>query len=65
MKSAPPGWPPDTSAVTEALIKEARRRQHRRYLLTGLAALVQAEVYDAATGIADHNRPSTSRDGRI
>lgn len=40
MKTAPPGWLPDTGADTEALIKEARRRQRRRYLLTGLAAVV-------------------------
>jgi len=40
MKTAPPGWRPDTGADAEALIKEARRRQHRRYLVTGVAALV-------------------------
>src|SRR5215472_4288343 len=40
MKTAPPAWLPDTGAETEALIKEARRRQHRRYLLTGVAVLV-------------------------
>jgi hypothetical protein len=40
MKTAPSAWLPDTGAETEALIKEARRRQHRRYLLTGVAALV-------------------------
>jgi hypothetical protein len=40
MKTATPGLPPGADAETEALIKEARRRQHRRYLLTGLAAAV-------------------------
>jgi hypothetical protein len=38
MKIATPGLPPGADADTEALIQEARRRQHRRYLLTGLAA---------------------------
>ena len=40
MKTAPPSSLPDTGAGTEALIKEARRRQRRRYLLTGVTALV-------------------------
>jgi hypothetical protein len=42
MKTTLPGWLPDTGAESEALIKEARRRQHRRYLLTGLAIVVLA-----------------------
>jgi hypothetical protein len=39
MTTAPPGWLPDTGADSQALIKEARRRQRRRYLVTGLVAL--------------------------
>ena len=39
MTAAPPGWLPDTSADPEALIKEARSRQRRRYLRTGLVAI--------------------------
>lgn len=42
MKTAPPGLPPDVNAGTEALIREARRRQRRRHLLIGLAAVVLA-----------------------
>ena len=40
MKTAPPGWLPNVGADPEALIKEARRRQHRRYLAVGLAVVV-------------------------
>jgi hypothetical protein len=40
MKTAPPGWLSSVSADPEALIKEARRRQHRRYLAVGLAVVV-------------------------
>lgn len=39
MTAAPPGWLPDTGADPEALIKEARRRQRRRYLRTGLVTI--------------------------
>jgi len=40
MKTAPPGWLASVGADPEALIKEARRRQHRRYLAVGLAVVV-------------------------
>ena len=40
MKTAPPGWLSSVGADPEALIKEARRRQHRRYLAVGLAVVV-------------------------
>ena len=37
MRSAPPGWLPDARTGPEALIKEARRRQRRRWLAAGVA----------------------------
>ena len=40
MKTALPGGLPSVGADLEALIKEARRRQHRRYLAVGLAVVV-------------------------
>lgn len=40
MRTAPPGWPPAAGPEPEVLIKEARSRQRRRYLLIGLAAAV-------------------------
>jgi len=40
MKIAMPSLAPGAGAETEALIQEARRRQHRRYLLTALVAVV-------------------------
>ncbi len=39
MNAAPPRLLPDAGAPAEALINEARRHQHRRYLLIGLAAV--------------------------
>jgi hypothetical protein len=42
MKTAPTGLLPGSDPETEALIKEARRRQRRRYLVTGLAVVVLA-----------------------
>jgi hypothetical protein len=42
MTTAPPGLVPDSGAESEAVIREARKRQHRRYLLTGLAIVVLA-----------------------
>lgn len=48
MKIAPPRLPADAGAEAEALIKEARRRQHRRYLLTALAIVVLAGAAGAA-----------------
>ena len=48
MTTAPPGLVPDSGAESEAVIREARKRQHRRHLLTGLAIVVLA----GATGVA-------------
>ena len=52
MRIAPPGGLPDTRTGPEALIKEARRRQRRRWLAVGVAvAVVLAGV---AAGMAGH-----------
>ena len=56
MRTAPPGGPPGARAepqsrVPEALIKEARRRQRRRWLAVGVAA---AAVLAGAAGVARH-----------
>ena len=40
MTAAPPGWVPDTGAEPAAVIREARRRQHRRWLAAAVAAAV-------------------------
>ena len=55
MRIAPPGWPPDARTGPEALIKEARRRQRRRWLAVGVAvAAVLAGVAGVAAGVAGH-----------
>ena len=58
MKTVPPGWVPDLGADPEALIKEARRRQHRRYLAVALAIVVLlaggAGVTVSVTGLGGH-----------
>ncbi|HXF19952.1 MAG TPA: hypothetical protein VN597_05800 [Streptosporangiaceae bacterium] len=55
MRSAPPGWLPDARTGPEALIKEARRRQRRRWLAAGVAvAAVLAGVAGVAAGVAGH-----------
>jgi DNA-binding beta-propeller fold protein YncE len=38
--AAPPGWLPDAGIEPEAVIREARRRQHRRWLAVAVAAAV-------------------------
>jgi hypothetical protein len=38
--AAPPGWLPDAGAEPEAVIREARRRQHRRWLAVAVATAV-------------------------
>ncbi len=58
MKTAPPGWRPGVGADPEALIKEARRRQHRRYMAVGLAIVVTlagaAGITVSVTGPGGH-----------
>ena len=55
MRIVPPGWLPDARTEPEALIKEARRRQHRRWLAVGVAvAAVLAGVAGVAAGVAGH-----------
>jgi hypothetical protein len=55
VKIAPPGWLPDARTGPEALIKEARRRQRRRWLAVGVAvAVVLAGVAGVAAGVAGH-----------
>jgi hypothetical protein len=56
MRSAPHGWPPGARTEPEALIKEARRRQRRRWLALGVAvAAVLAGVAGVAAGVAGHS----------
>ena len=55
MRIAPPGWLPDARTGPEALIREARRRQRRRWLAVGVAvAGVLAGVAGVAAGVAGH-----------
>ena len=42
MTTAPPGWLAEPGTEPEALIREARRRQHRRWLAAGVAIAVVA-----------------------
>jgi hypothetical protein len=56
MRIAPPGWLPDARPQPEALIKEARRRQRRRWLAVGVAV---AAVLAGAAGVAGHLGPGS------
>jgi hypothetical protein len=60
VRIAPPGWPPEARTEPEALIKEARRRQRRRWLAVGVAVVV---VLAGAAGVAGHRpgRPGPRR----
>ena len=52
MRVAPPGWRPEARTGPEALIKEARRRQRRRWLAAGVAGAVV--LAGLAAGVAGH-----------
>ena len=55
MRIAPPGWLPEAQTGPEALIREARRRQRRRWLAVGVAvAAVLAGAAGVAAGTAGH-----------
>ncbi|HEY6294292.1 MAG TPA: hypothetical protein VIX15_01390, partial [Streptosporangiaceae bacterium] len=49
MKTAPARWLPGTGTQPDALIREARRRQRRRYLAVGVAVVA---VLGGAAGVA-------------
>jgi hypothetical protein len=49
MKTAPARWLPGTGTQPDALIREARRRQRRRYITVGLAVVA---VLGSAVGVA-------------
>ena len=56
MRIAPPGGLAEARTEPEALIKEARRRQRRRWLAAGVAvAAVLAGVAGVAAGVAGHS----------
>jgi dipeptidyl aminopeptidase/acylaminoacyl peptidase len=64
MRTARPGWPPAAGAEPEVLIKEARRRQRRRYLVAGLAtAVVLAGAAGITVGLAGPAAHSPARQG--
>jgi hypothetical protein len=58
MKTARSGWLPEVGADPQALIKEARRRQHRRYMMVCLVIVVllagAAGVTAGLTGLRGH-----------
>jgi DNA-binding beta-propeller fold protein YncE len=56
--AAPPGWLPDTGTGPEAVIREARRRQRRRWLAAGAAvAVAVAAVVSVIAGSGAGSRP--------
>jgi hypothetical protein len=60
MKTAPARWRPGPGTQPEALIREARRRQRRRYLAVGVAVIA---VLGSAAGVAAGLHGSGSRPG--
>ena len=63
MKTAPPGRLPDVGADPEALIKEARRRQHRRYMTVGLAVVMLAVAAGVAVSVVGSGGHPPGRPG--
>ena len=61
MKAAPPAGLADPAAELEALIREARRRQHRRWLVAGVAATA---ALASGAGIIAGSRTGTPRPPR-
>ena len=58
MNTAPPGWLAEPGTEPEAVIREARRRQHRRWLVAGVAlAVAAAGVAAVIAGSGAGNRP--------
>jgi hypothetical protein len=58
VRIAPPGWLPDAGTGPEALIREARRRQRRRWLAAGVAiATVAAATVAVIAGSGRGSRP--------
>ena len=58
MKTAPVMWLPDSGAGSEALIREARRRQRRRYLATGVGIVaIAAGTAGLIAGLRSTSRP--------
>jgi photosystem II stability/assembly factor-like uncharacterized protein len=62
MKTAPASWLPDPGTEPEALIKEARRRQRRRYVAAGVA--VVAVLASAAGVVAGLHGPGSGHPSR-
>ncbi|HEX4660984.1 MAG TPA: hypothetical protein VH307_26635 [Streptosporangiaceae bacterium] len=64
MRTAPASWLPDPRTQPEALIKEARRRQRRRWLAAGVAvAAVLASAAGVVTGLHGPGSGHPSRPG--
>jgi hypothetical protein len=63
MRIAPPSWQPDTAAEPEDLIREARRRQRRRWLAGGVAGVVL--LASVAGVVAGHSGHRHSRAGSL
>jgi Tol biopolymer transport system component len=64
MRTAPPGSPAAVAAEPEVLIKEARRRQRRRYIVIGLiTAMALAGVAGVTVGLGGASGHSPARQG--